>query len=75
MSAPAASDGTHFWFMSLYLATPEGFAFYRRTGTYTPNPGGTRTAAFEKLLDHVKEKSPELQGAVVVAFDMQPNAL
>lgn len=74
MSAPAVV-GTHFWFMSLYLATPAGFAFYRRTGTYSPGPGCLRTEAFDQLLDHVKEKTPELRDAVVVAFDIQPNAL
>ncbi|MEW2567650.1 hypothetical protein [Streptomyces sp. NPDC047070] len=73
MAAP--KQGTHFWFMSLALITSRGLSFYRRTGHVDFNPGATRIDAFEEILTSVKEQTPELQDAVVLAFDLQPNAL
>lgn len=68
-------QGTHFWFMSLSLITSQGMSFYRRTGHLDLNRGATRFDAFEEILTAMKEQTPELQDAVVLAFDIQPNAL
>ncbi|MFD0437016.1 hypothetical protein [Streptomyces chartreusis] len=71
----SSEQGTHFWFMSLALITHQGLSFYRRTGHLSLNPGATRTDVFEEILDSVKAGTPELSTAVVLAFDIQPNAL
>lgn len=69
------AQGSHFWFMSLALITSEGLRFYRRTGHLSLNPGATRFNAFEEILSAMKEQTPALRDAVVVSFDIQPNAL
>ncbi|MFJ4712709.1 hypothetical protein [Streptomyces sp. NPDC088785] len=68
-------QGTHFWFMSLALITSEGMSFYRRTGHISLNKGATRFNAFEEILAAMKEQTPALHDAVVLSFDIQPNAL
>ncbi|MEU6527861.1 hypothetical protein ABZ869_01550 [Streptomyces sp. NPDC046928] len=68
-------QGTHFWFMSLALITRAGLCFYRRTGHLDLNAGATRFDAFEEILAAMKEQTPELHDAVVLSFDIQPNAL
>ncbi|MCX4786477.1 hypothetical protein OG369_09865 [Streptomyces sp. NBC_01221] len=69
------ADREHFWFMSLALITHEGLRYYRRTGVFTAVLGATRFDCFEEILASVKEQTPELQDAVVLAFDVQPNHL
>lgn len=64
-----------FWFMSLALITHQGLSFYRRTGRVTVNPGATRFDLFHELLDSVKSDSPELETAVVLAWDVQQDQL
>ncbi|MFF7879126.1 hypothetical protein ACOMD4_15725 [Streptomyces anulatus] len=64
-------QGTHFFFMSLY--TPGHV--WRRSGHFTPLPGMTRVDAFERLFTDLAAASPELEGATVLAFDIQPNTL
>lgn len=64
-----------FWFMSLALITQQGLSFYRRTGRLTVNPGGTRFDLFHEVLDSVKAETPELETAVVLAFDVQRDEL
>lgn len=71
----SSSTREMFWFMSLALITREGLRYYRRTGVFTAVPGATRFAAFEELLQDVKERTPELADAVVLAFDVRPNEL
>ncbi|WP_392967196.1 hypothetical protein [Streptomyces sp. LN245] len=73
MAAP--EQGTHFWFMSLALITQAGLSYYRRTGHLDLDPGATRFDAFEEILSAMKDQTPELQDAVVLAFDIQLNAL
>lgn len=76
MTASEGQQGTHFWFMSLFVPNSMGFATYRRSGHFNPKPGTTRFDAFELLLAAVKEQSPELQhDAVVISFDIQPNQI
>lgn len=70
-----SEQGTHFWFMSLALITREGMSYYRRTGHLSLNPGATRFTAFEEILGAMKEQTPLLHNAVVLAFDIQPNEL
>lgn len=76
-TTPQASEqGTHFWFMSLAQATSErGVSTHHRSGTCTPQPGDTRLDMFRMLHAHVNETSPDLAGAAVTAFDIQPNQL
>ncbi|WP_435643895.1 hypothetical protein ACR9VJ_26570 [Streptomyces sp. H49] len=71
----SSSTREMFWFMSLALITREGLSYYRRTGVFTATPDATRFSAFEELLQDVKQRTPELADAVVLAFDVRPNRL
>lgn len=68
-------QGTHFWFMSFLQPTPNGFDTYRRSGHFNPPPGATRVDMFSVLRDEIERFTPELAGATVLAFDIQPNQL
>lgn len=65
------AQGTHFYFMSLY----GNGNVWRRSGHLTPPQSWTRFDAFESLLAYVKESTPELADATVLAFDIQPNKI
>jgi hypothetical protein len=69
-------QGTHFWFMALAQFTPgRGVSTHFRSDTCTPEPGATRLDMFKALLAQVERDCPELAGAAVTAFDIQPNHL
>jgi hypothetical protein len=69
-------QGTHFFFMSFLNPVGNGmFKTFHRSGTFTPSQGSTRVDMFDSLLGTVQEQSPELEGAVVMSFDIQPNRI
>ncbi|WP_327066826.1 hypothetical protein [Kitasatospora sp. NBC_01302] len=76
-TTPPAEQGTHFWFMSLMKAIPGGggFSTHDRSGTCSPRTGNTRLDMFTELHGWVEATWPELAGATVIAFDIQPNKI
>lgn len=69
------SQGTHFWFMSIQVANPQGYTLWDLQGTITPVPGVTRLDLFNGLRADAAEHRPELRSGAVIAFDIQPNQL
>lgn len=67
-------QGTHFFFVSFLNPVGNGtFKTSHRSGTFTPSNGATRTDMFGRILSTLQEQSPELEGAAVISFDIQPN--
>lgn len=76
-TTPLADEpqGTHFWFMTVQTPNNAGawLAYYQ--GTRTPRPGQTRQDLFNAILTELPDGDPRTTGAVVLAFDIQPNQL
>ena len=75
MTEPTPEQGTHFWFMSVMAVNPRGPWMNDYQGTVTIAPDATRLELFNQIREEVAEKDPRSRGAVVLAFDIQPNQL
>lgn len=70
MTEPA-EQGTHFWFAS-FTKNGDAMSF---SGTSTPSPRATRMDMFNDITTTIFAEHPEVTGAAVLAFDIQPNQL
>lgn len=75
MTVPTPEQGTHFWFMTLQAPTRTGFYLNSYQGTRTPEQGLTRLDLFNSIKQEIEHRDPLIQGATVIAFDIQPNQL
>lgn len=64
-------QGTHFWFAS-FTKNGDVISF---SGTSTPTPDATRMDMFNEIVIEILTEHPEVDGAAVLAFDVQPNQL
>jgi hypothetical protein len=65
------NDDTHFWLMA--FGKDGGFA--SASGTITPERGATRLEMHNLIRDNLIAENPVLNGASIIAFDIQPNKL
>ena len=71
-----SKQGSHFWFMSFTQSAPgRGVSTHYRSGSCNLQPGATRLDMFSILRTYVDETWPDLAGASVIAFDIQPNKI
>ncbi|MDT9688181.1 hypothetical protein Q5762_07395 [Streptomyces sp. P9(2023)] len=70
-----ATQGTHFWFMTIQTPTTGGFHIRDFSGTISPSRGRTRFDLFNELRKKVTEVDPKTEHGTVIAFDIQPNKL
>lgn len=68
-------QGTHFWTMTLQCMEDDRPAVTGCNGHWTPKPGQTRYDVFQEIRAEIENSQPQTRGGVVVAFDIQPNAL
>lgn len=73
--APAPSQGSHHWVITLEAPHGTGKAAHTSQGTLTPAPGYTRANAFTDIYTALVDRNPQLRGANVVFFTLEPNAL
>ena len=70
--APAVSQGTHHWVMTLDLP---GRVCVMESSTWTPPPGTTRFDAYTEIRKYLVSKHPEMRQAMCVFFSFEPNEL
>ncbi|MGW6270428.1 hypothetical protein [Streptomyces sp. NPDC055060] len=71
--APAVQvPGTQFFVLTLIRP---GEVTVTQEGTCTPPPGSTRQDMYRLLCDAVTSADPDLSGAAVVFFSLEPNRL
>lgn len=68
------SQGTHFFFITIQRDSA-GHVPVTLSGTVTPRPGQTRLDLFNQTWAAFEKVDPRVRGGVVIAFDLQPNAL
>ncbi|MGW4687694.1 hypothetical protein ACWEPM_22725 [Streptomyces sp. NPDC004244] len=68
----AASQGSYQWILTLDLP---GRAAATQYGTWNPHPGETRLDVFLAIKQEITRRHPELSGAVVSFFSLEPNQL
>jgi hypothetical protein len=71
-TSSAQSQGSYHWIITLELP---GRASSTNSGSYTPPSGATRQDAFECITALVHEQHPEMRGANVMYFALEPNQL
>ncbi|MFI5548837.1 hypothetical protein [Streptomyces sp. NPDC051738] len=75
-TTPAGTDttrhDTHFWVMSI---EKPGLASATQSGTYILRPGDTRQDAYNEIYGAVTDAHPNLRGATVLFFSLEPNRL
>ncbi|MFE0692953.1 hypothetical protein [Streptomyces sp. NPDC058869] len=73
---PSSTEpNSHFWFMSVMTMNAAGPWFNDYQGTLTLAPGATRLEVFNQIREEVAQNAPRSRGALVIAFDVQPNEL
>ncbi|WP_405635282.1 hypothetical protein OHB53_18325 [Streptomyces sp. NBC_00056] len=65
-------QGTHFFVLTL---NKPGELMVTQEGTCTPQPGATRQDMYRLLYDAVTSQDPDLSGAAVGFFSLEPNRL
>ncbi|MFE6801542.1 hypothetical protein ACFVEN_07645 [Streptomyces sp. NPDC057681] len=65
-------QGTHFFVLTL---NKPGELTVTQEGTCTPPPGATRQDTYRLLYDAVTSQDPDLSGAAVGFFSLEPNRL
>ncbi|MFF2626011.1 hypothetical protein ACFVUN_09605 [Kitasatospora griseola] len=73
-SAPV-EEPTHAWLITLQYATDRGFAVATRHGNAVIAPGRSREQAYIDLRDTLARCEPELRGASVLFFSLEPYRL
>lgn len=69
-------NDSHFYVMTVQKALrPGATADYTQRGTLTPTEGATRSAVFEDIFRGITGRYPELTGASVLFFTLEPNRL
>ena len=68
-------QGSHFWFMSVMVVNSIGPWVNDYQGTLRLVPGATRLEVFNQIREEVAQSDPRSRGAIVLAFDVQPNEL
>lgn len=68
-------QGDYFWFMSVMAVNSVGPWVNDYQGTLTLIPGVTRLELFNQIREEVAQNDPRSRGAIVLAFDVQPNEL
>ncbi|MFG3364700.1 hypothetical protein ACGF0K_06955 [Streptomyces sp. NPDC048156] len=66
------TQGTHFFVLTL---NKPGELTVTQEGTCTPPPGATRQDMYRLLYDAVTSQDPDLSGAAVGFFSLEPNRL
>jgi hypothetical protein len=75
---PAApAQGTHHYILTLQkpMRSGVGLAVSTSAGHCTPSAGMTRYDVYQWLIADLVRHSPELAGASVLCFDLQPNKI
>ncbi|MFJ9605451.1 hypothetical protein ACIRS1_03745 [Kitasatospora sp. NPDC101176] len=73
-SGPAAGP-THAWVITLQKPLAHGLATVTVDGTYSAQPGDTRPIAYRKVRTWVDEQDPDMAGANVLFFSLEPYRL
>ncbi|GAA5615648.1 hypothetical protein CP981_17540 [Streptomyces platensis] len=68
----AQQQGTHQWVITLEKPGRVSGSWY---GAYTPPAGATRHDVFTVLKSGIEAENPELAGATVIFFALEPNQL
>ncbi|MFH9870955.1 hypothetical protein ACH4NT_33385 [Streptomyces lydicus] len=68
----AKPQGSHHWVITLEKPGRVSGSWY---GAYTPPTGATRHDVFKVLKSGIEAENPELAGATVVFFALEPNQL
>ena len=71
-TATPTRQGTHFWLITL---DRPGRAALTRSGTFTPEPGETRSDAYLTIREHLNRQDPGFTHANVSFFSIEPNTL
>ncbi|MGW8528964.1 hypothetical protein [Nocardiopsis sp. NPDC055824] len=72
----AATTATAYhWVITLQKPIYNGFANRTNYGTLTAAPGETRERLFQQVIDLIISKVPEMAGANVLFFSLEPNEL
>lgn len=69
------TQGSHFYAMTLNRPLKDGEANFMSSGTITPPPGTTRCDVYDELIARSIRLHPELAGASVLFFCLEPNTL
>ncbi|MET8623595.1 hypothetical protein ABZW30_07540 [Kitasatospora sp. NPDC004669] len=74
-TATSAAEPTHFWLITLQYPVHHGFAIATRTGSSTLPPGSTRERAYVGIREWLEQREPQLGGASVLFFSLEPYRL
>ncbi|MFJ6772634.1 hypothetical protein ACIQOV_16985 [Kitasatospora sp. NPDC091257] len=73
---PVPVEPTHAWLITLQRPVERGvLATFTTEGTYTAKPGATRQSAYREIRALLDRQHPELAGANVLFFSLEPNRL
>ncbi|MEV7600466.1 hypothetical protein AB0O91_24135 [Kitasatospora sp. NPDC089797] len=68
-------EPTHAWLITLQRPTGSGFAVATRSGTSTFPPGFPRPDAYAGIREWLERREPQLGGADVLFFSLEPYRL
>ncbi|MEV6464701.1 hypothetical protein [Kitasatospora sp. NPDC051702] len=69
------AEPTHSWLITLQYPTAAGFAVATRTGTSAFPPGCLREHAYLGIREWLARREPQLGGADVLFFSLEPYRL
>jgi hypothetical protein len=75
MSTTAPVTTAYAWVITLQKPTPRGMAVNTQYGVIQPDPGATRRGLFEQVRREIDQQFPELSGANVMFWSLEPNEL
>ncbi|MEU8512522.1 hypothetical protein AB0C76_13130 [Kitasatospora sp. NPDC048722] len=70
-----AAEPTHTWLITLQKPIGHGLSVVTMDGAYTVQPGDSRAIAYRKIRAWVDAKNPDMAGANVLFFSLEPNRL
>ncbi|MET8545231.1 hypothetical protein ABZW03_32020 [Kitasatospora sp. NPDC004799] len=74
--SPVPVEPTHAWLITVQRPVERGvLATFTTEGTYTAGPGATREGAYREIRALLDQQRPELAGANVLFFSLEPNRL
>ncbi|MFJ9460351.1 hypothetical protein ACIRST_35420 [Kitasatospora sp. NPDC101447] len=74
-TAAHSAEPTHTWLITLQFPTATGYAVATRSGTSTFPSGSPRADAYVGIREWLEQREPQLGGASVLFFSLEPYRL
>ncbi|MFF2749508.1 hypothetical protein ACFVVA_28700 [Kitasatospora sp. NPDC058048] len=72
---PIPVEPTHTWLITLQKPLSYGVSTLTLNGVLTPEPGETRQSAYRKIRNSIDRQEPDMVGANVLFFSLEPYRL